>query len=143
MRYCLTIFNISDSKHLHFPHDEYKLLCRKLYALQSTRTIFPSGSDLVRVKEQLHGFKIKFGSYTMRIGPVTAIGLVNTTPFTDVDVFSSIKPDFTCIPELDLCVCKSCPVFKRLYDLEAVVLNVPEPPRLKNVLMFKRCPRKA
>lgn len=141
LRFCLTIFSLSDGKHLHFPHNEYKLLCSKLYALQSTRSILPirPGSDILHVKERLCDFQIKFGCYTLAIGPVTAIGLVNTAPFADVDVFSVIdKQDFTCIPELDLCVCKGCPVFKRLHDFEALALTARVPSRAKNVLLFKR-----
>lgn len=132
LRFCLTIFSLSDYKHLHFPHVEYKWLCSKLYALQSPQSIFPKNSDILHVKEGLHDFKIKFGIYTMTVGPVTAIGLVNTMPFTDVDVFKTIEQDFTCIPELDLCVCKSCPVFKRLSDLETCA-----PHRAKNVLFLR------
>lgn len=30
MRFCLTIFSLSDYKHLHFPYDEYKLLVIRL-----------------------------------------------------------------------------------------------------------------
>lgn len=42
MRYCLTIFSLSDYKHLHFPHDEYKWLIDKLYTLHCMQTKVPT-----------------------------------------------------------------------------------------------------
>lgn len=128
-RYCLTIFSLSDYKHLHFPHDEYKWLIRKLYAHLSTQAIFPTASNsdarkLNDVSIKLlpfdDDFKIKFGRHNLTIGPVTAFGLVKTSPFADIDVFSVNKKNhITCDPKLDICICKTCPVFSRLIEYEA------------------------
>lgn len=125
--YCLTTFSLADYKHLHFPHDEYKCLIRKLYALLSTQALLPiaSNSDAPKlcIKQRLpldDGFKIKFGGGCLNIGPVTAFGLVNTSPFESVDVFFSVnKNNFACDPKRDVCICATCPVFKRLIDFEA------------------------
>lgn len=131
LRFCLTIFNLYDYNHLHFPHDEYKLLIGYLYALQSTQTISPSknGLDVQTFKEHflkikrcsMNGsFKIKFGKYSLTFGPITAFGLVKTSPFSEVDVFfTNNAQHFTCIPECDICVCKKCPIFKRVVEFEA------------------------
>lgn len=130
LRYCLTIFSLDDYKHLHFPHDEYKCLMSKLYALLSTQTIIASASNSDVLKSNFNAlsinqlpfdddFKIKFGGVCLNIGPVTAFGLVNTSPYESVDVFSLAKKHFVCDPKWDICTCAMCPVFKRLIDYEA------------------------
>lgn len=132
LRFCLTIFSLYDYNHLHFPHDEYKLLIGYLYALQSTQTISSSsnnGLDVQKFKEHflnikrysMNGdFKIKFGVNSLNIGPITAFGLVKTAPFSEVDVFfSNNAQHFTCVPECEICICKKCPVFKRVVEFEA------------------------
>lgn len=95
LRYCLTIFNLADYKHSHFPHDEYNCLISKLNILQSPNGMLPttSNSDTLSVKQMpfVLDLKIKFGIHNLTIGPVTAFGLVKTSPFTDVDVFSVEK----------------------------------------------------
>lgn len=133
MRYCLTVFSLSDYKQLHFPHEEYKWLISKLYAFISTQAILKTvnNSDVQKLSESVltvnqipfdDDFKIKFGNKHLTIGPVTAFGLVNTTPFTDIDVFSTNNNNFTCDSKWDICTCKTCPVFKRLIDFEATAL---------------------
>lgn len=133
-RYCVTIFSLSDYKHLHFPHDEYKMLIRKLCALLSTQAIAAHDnstgqkSDDSRLTiEQLPfngDFKIRFGILTMTIGSVTAFGLLKTTPFifendNNNNNVSANEKHFMCDPKWDICTCKSCPVFSRLIDFEA------------------------
>lgn len=125
-RYCMTIFSLSDYKHLHFPHDEYEILIRKLSVLLSTHEIAISAdspwqnsndSRLTITQHPINGcFKIKFGFYNMLITPVTAIGLLKTAPFTNVN---EDEKQLKCDPKLDICACKSCLVFKRLIDFEA------------------------
>lgn len=118
-RCCITIFSLSNYKHLHFPHDEYMWLIIKLNELYSTQTRLPtaSNSDVLTVRQlPFDGdFKIKFGIRSLIIGPVTAFGIVNTTPFTNVD-----KNQFICEAKWDICTCKTCPAFKRLIDFEEV-----------------------
>lgn len=126
-RYCLTIFSLYDYKQLHLPHDEYKYILAKLYALQSTSSIVQNSvcnlnENMPSVKQLPfdEALKIKFGKYSMTIGPVTASGLVMTMPFDDIDVFSITKSDnFTCDSKWDICACKMCPAFLRLLDFEA------------------------
>lgn len=142
MRYCLTVFSLSDYKHLHFPHEEYKWIICKLYALLSTPAILPSAkySESVLTIKQLpfvDNFKIIFGTHCLTIGPVTAFGLVNSTPFADIDVFSVGKKHFTCDPKWDICTCKTCPVFKRLIDFEATALMRFLQRRPENVILFQ------
>lgn len=123
LRYCLTVFSLSDYKYLHLPHDDYKLLISKLYALLSTQAIYPtaSNSDVLNIKQiPFDGdFKIEIGRHMrLTIGSVTAFGLVKSTPFTDFDVFSNNKNRFTCDSKWDICICKECPVFTRLVEYE-------------------------
>lgn len=131
LRYCITIFSLSNYKKLHFPHDEYKMLMCKIPTLLSVQTIaiFNNSTWLKSNESKLSvelipfndDFKIKFGIYHLTIGPVTAFGLLKTTPFTsDHFAFTEEKP-FTCDSKWDICVCKSCPIFKRLVDFELTV----------------------
>lgn len=149
VRYCLTIFSISDYKHLHFPHDEYKWLICKLYALQSPHTISPTldssmqkSVDSALAVEQLPfncELKIKFGTQrNLSVGAVTAFGLVKTAPFTDIDIFSINKNPFECDPKWDICTCKVCPVFNRLRLFEASVLERFARHGLENVILFQK-----
>lgn len=144
-RYCLTIFSLSDYKHLHFPHDDYKLLIIKLNVLLSPHAVVPIVSDsgmsiLNECKLSIRqfpfdtDFKIKFGIHRLSIGPVTAFGLVKTSPFTDVDGFSVNKNHFTCDFLSDICICKSCPVFIRLIEYEANAFLQRRP---DNVIFFQ------
>lgn len=142
LRYCLKIFSLSNYKHLHFPHFEYKWIIGKLHALQSTQTIFPTAynSDgVLTIKQQqqpfINDFKIKFGTHCLTIGPVTAFGLVKTAPFTD---FSNIGANFTCDPKWDICACKRCSVFKRLIEYESSALKEFQHRRPENVILFRR-----
>lgn len=127
LRHCITIFSLADYKHLHFPHDEYKCLIGKLYMILSTQTILPSSvaatnNSVVQFTISHHpfdrDFKIKFGKQSLTIGLVTAFALVNTTPFIDFDVSSVNKKQFTCDSKWDICVCGTCPVFRRMCDFE-------------------------
>lgn len=124
-RYCLTVFSLANYKHLHFPHDEYHKLISELYALLSTRAILPnvqkSKINALSIKPILFdtAFKIVFGGNYLIIEQVTAFGLVNTSPFDKIDVFSINENHLTCDPELDICTCQTCPVFKRLVDFQA------------------------
>lgn len=150
VRYCLTIFSISDYKHLHFPHDEYKWLICKLYSLQSPHAIYPTidtqgmqkSAECVLAVQQLPftcELKIKFGTYrNLNVGPVTAFGLVKTNPFTEIDVFSINKTPLACDPKWDICTCKTCIVFDRLIDFEASVLGRFSRHRLENVILFQK-----
>lgn len=134
-RFCLIIFSLADCRHLHFPHDEYKFLICKLYALQCTQSILPpaKSNPNVYIKQRpfIDDFQIKLGDYSFTIGPVSAFGLVKTTPFGDIDVFSINKNDFSCNREWDICVCKTCPVFKRLIEFEAKFANR----KLENIIL--------
>lgn len=132
IRYCLTIFSISDYKHLHFPHDEYKWLISTLQAQYSTQAICPTtiNTDMLKLNDGVvlsikdlpfDGIKIKtrFGKRILSIGPVTSFGLVKSTPFGNVNVFSVNENQFACDSMWDICTCASCPVFKRLIEYEA------------------------
>lgn len=140
--FCLTIFSISDYKHLHFPHEEYKLLIKKLYVLLSPQSISPAcftvGDSSLSVKQlPFNGdFKIKFGIHALTIGPVTAFGLVKTAPFTFVDVFSINKNKFVCDSKWDICTCKNCPVFNRLVDVEAATQKIFPHRKPESVILF-------
>lgn len=139
-RYCLTIFSLSDYKHLHFPHDEYKLVVSKLYALQCTQTIFPAlaaNSDVTVKQERafIDDFKISFGEHSLKVGPVTGYGLVKTAPFRIADVFSLDESPFTCNPQWDICICKRCPVFKRLFEFETTVIAKFHRRKSENVIL--------
>lgn len=126
--FCLTIFSLSDYKHLHFPHDEYKLLIAKLYAQLSAHAIFPTAcnSTMMSIKEQAFSgnFKVNFGGHRLTITPLTAFNLVKTTPFSNV--FSADDHNtklLTCDTKWDICTCKTCPVFSRLIEFEVSALK--------------------
>lgn len=138
LRYCLTVFSLSDYKHLHFPHDEYKCMISKLNDLRSTQTRLAntSNSDMVTIEELPFKFKIKFGNHSLKIGPFTAFGLLKTAPFTEIDTFPVDPEDpFTCDLRLDICTCKTCPVFKRLIDFEASALERFPQRKVENVIL--------
>lgn len=151
LRYCLTIFSLGDYKHLHFPHEEYKLLCAKLNTLHSTRSIISCASKSndsaaaaasVSVKQTPFDniFKIKFGGELLNVGPMTAFGLLKTAPFSDdiVDVFSSDdRKSFTCDAKWDICICKTCPVFQRLLEFETTVLTKFAHRKIEDVILFQ------
>lgn len=122
-RYCLTAFSLTDYKHLHFPHDEYKHLINKLQALLSTQSISQPANNsdgifALRIKQFDRDFKIIFGGKCLTVGSTTAFGLVNTSPFDNARVFSADKKHFPCEPKWGICTCAMCPVFKRLIDFE-------------------------
>lgn len=128
--YCLTIFNLSDYKHLHFPHYEYELLSRKLSGCITTQTVLyrANNPDMQKINDDVLSiklqpfdgdFKIKFVNQSLTIGPVTAYGIVNTHPFAGADVFSVDKIRFTCDSKWDICICGTCPIFRRMCDFEA------------------------
>lgn len=139
LRFCLTIFSLSDYRHLHFPHDEYKCLIDKLQARLYTETVFHRevNSDELSIKQRSFDgdLKVKFGTQSLTIGSLTAFGLAKTTPFSVV--FSDNKNQFACDSKWDICACKACPVFLRLSDYEAAALmrfhRKPE-----NVILFHR-----
>lgn len=116
-RYCLTIFSLSDYKHLHFPHEEYEWLISKLHGHLSTQADAQKLNDIVLSIKLLlpfdDDFKVKFVRQSLTVGPVTAFGLVKTSP--------SVKKNqqFTCESKLDICTCRTCPVFSRLIEFEA------------------------
>lgn len=127
-RFCLTIFSLSDYKHLHFPHAEYKWFICRLYVLQSTWAILHSDRNTdfsalhISQAPSHEGFKIKFGNKRMDIGSVTSFGLVKTSPF---NVFScSEKQTLNCASKWDICTCQNCPVFNRMIDFEAEALKI-------------------
>lgn len=139
--YCLTIFSLSDYKHLHFSHDEYKILMRKLCVQLSTKAIaaLNNSNDSRLSIEQLPfngDWKIKFGIGNMTIGPVTAFGLLKTAPFTfdknKNDAITANEEHFICDPKWDICACKSCPVFRRLNDFETTA-NC----KTENIILFE------
>lgn len=140
LRCCLTIFSLSDYKHLHFPHDEYEWLISKLHAHLSTQSIFPTSNNSdahvsIDLPPSFDGdFKIKSGQHSLTIGPVTAFGLVKTSPFTDVDVFSVNKNQFKCGSKWDICTCKACPVFSRLIEFEASAKRILSHSKSVNVI---------
>lgn len=140
LRCCLTIFSLSDYKHLHFPYNEYKWLISKLYALLSTQAILPTASktDTLSIKHLTFDgdFKIVFGNSRLNIGSVTAFGIVKTSPFTDVDDCSVNKNHFTCDFKWDICTCKTCPVFKSLIEYEATALQRFSEHKMENVIFF-------
>lgn len=127
LRYCITIFSVSDHKHLHFAYEEYKLLISKLYMLLTTQTTLPPTKTTNNTNAQINitqlpfdgEVKITFEKNCLTIGPVTAFGLLSTMPFTDFDVSSDSKKHLTCDSKWDICICKTCQVFKRMCDFEA------------------------
>lgn len=122
LRYCLTTFSVADFKRLHFPHDEYKHLITKLYALLSTKTNANvdklKASNLTIEQLPVCEFKIKFGGQCLNIGRVTAFGLFNTSPFENYDDHSLEKKRYSCDAKWDICTCADCVVFHRLRDYE-------------------------
>lgn len=141
-RFCITIFSLSDYKHLHFPHEEYKWLIKKLYLLLSPQTISPAcfmtGDSTLSVNQlPFDGdFKVKFGMSNFTIGPVTAFGLVKTAPFSFVDILSINKNLFTCDPKWNICTCKKCTCFSCLIDLEADARKVFPRRKPESVILF-------
>lgn len=136
-RYCLTIFSLADYKTLHFPHDEYKILMRKLSEHLSTQTIAASkkSNDCRLSVEQLPfngDYKIKIGIWNMAIGTLTAFGLLKTMPFTNV-----IDNSVTCDSKWDICACKSCPVFQRLKDFETAANEYIAYRKPENIIFFE------
>lgn len=130
-RYCLTVFSLADYKHLHFPHEEYKELACKLHRAVSQQTsavtkpeISSSSSPSQIAANQIpcsEDFELKFQSYRMRVGPITAFGIVKTAPFeryntVDANKHSSMLSSW--MSKYDICICGSCEVFKRLIDFE-------------------------
>lgn len=136
LRYCLTVFSLSDYKHLHFPHDEYEMLIAKLHACLSTHTILPiaCNSNVLSIKQEPFDgdFKINFGEHRMTIGSLTAYGLVKTAFFSDVSYAN--KKQFTCDSKWDICICKTCPAFSRLIDFESTALKLFARRKLKNLI---------
>lgn len=119
IRFCLTIFSLSDYKHLHFPHDEYKWLISKLHAcISPDHAIFqPLDKTDVLSLEQITiegDLKVKFEGYKLFIGSLTARGLLNSSPFSKF-----YSEQFRCNMKWDICICKTCPVFIRLSEFEA------------------------
>lgn len=146
-RYCLSIFSLSNYKHLHFPHEEYKYIVNKLNTFLSIPAIFPTTNISVENLMSIvqlpsdepfdDNIKIKFGAqHRLTIGPITAIGLVKTSPFTDVNVFSENENRFTCTAAVDICTCKLCPVFKRLTDFETSALMKYPHRKPETVILF-------
>lgn len=151
-RYCITIFSLSDYKSLHFSHEEYKIFMHKLCVLLATQAITaldtsigPKSDDSKLSIEQLPfngDFKIKFGFMNMTIGPVTAFGLLKTTPFTFDgnninNCVTANEKHFTCDPKWDICACKSCPVYKRLNDFEAAAKEIIPNSKTENIIFFE------
>lgn len=148
IRYCLTVFNLSNYNHLHFPHYEYKYLIGKLNAYLSTQARLYTACD--SDDQKLNGsvltikqipfsgdIKIKFGGHRLEIGPVTVNGLVKFTPFTFADVFSANENHFTCDSRWDICICKTCSVFNRLIEFEAVAITRFPHRKPVNVILFE------
>lgn len=147
LRYCLTVFSLSNYKHLHFPHDEYEYVVNKLNAFLSTKAIFPTANNsvenvmsIVRLPSDEPfdaDIKIKFGNQQrLTVGPITAIGLVKTSPFVDVNFSSENKNRFTCAAFADICTCKLCPAYKRLTDFETSALLKYPHRKPENVILF-------
>lgn len=146
-RHCLTIFSLSNYRQLHFSHDEYKYLICKLYALQCMRAMTPSAcnSDV----QQLNGcmleikqpspfdFQIRYGAYKLTIGSVTAFGIVKTSPFDDIDVFSVNNDQFIYDSKWDICTCGMCPASTRLIEFEATAMMWFSQRRPDNVILFQ------
>lgn len=143
VRYCITIFSLSDYRHLHFPHEEYKWVIKKLYVLLSPQSIAPDSSmffdSSLSVKQlPFNGdFKIKFGVHNLTIGPVTAFGLVKTAPFTFSDIFSINKNRFNCDQKWDICICKMCPIFSRMLNFEESAREIFPLRKAENVILFQ------
>lgn len=141
LRYCLTVFSLSDYKQLHFPYDEYKIIVSKLNALLSPQAVIPTtemnqSSLTIAQRPSDDDFKIKLGRYSLNIGIVTAFGLVNTSPFTDdiTNPFFNGKKQFTCDSKWDICICRTCSVFSRLIKLEARALQLFDQHKPLNVI---------
>lgn len=137
---CLTIFSLADYKHLHFPCDEYKWLISELYTLQCMQEKLhsASNSDVLNIKQTPAGedFKITFGNQCLTISPVTAFGLVQTSPFPDFLINHSDKNHFTCNSKWDICTCKNCSVYKRLIDYEAAAMMKFPLRKPENLILF-------
>lgn len=134
LRYCLTVFNLSNFDYLHFPHDEYRCLINQLHAHQSTQAILLSAinSDVHKLNDCMlsvkhtpfvDDFKIKLGVHDLKVGIVTVFGLLKTAPFA-IDVSVTNHKQFTCDREWDICACKSCPIFKHLIDCESTAYKL-------------------
>lgn len=145
IRYCLTIFSLSDYRQLHFPHDEYKHLIDKLNMLLSTHEILPDVqkinycASVLTIKQitSVGDFKIKFGDCRINIGPITTFGLVKVSPFVSVNNFAGRENNFTCNAKWDICTCGKCPVFKRLLSYEEAAKEKYPNRRLENVILFQ------
>lgn len=141
-RYCLTIFSLSDYKHLHFPHEEYQCLIKKLYAHLTPNTIWPNvcaeddHAPSVRQLPFQGELKIKFGVHKLSVGPVTTLGLVKTAPFSYADVFTINESQLKCDPKWDICTCGICPVFNRLIEYESKAMKLFARRRAENVILF-------
>lgn len=143
-QYCLTVFSLSDYKHLHFPHEEYKWLISKLSVHFFTETVackpnVDKLTDALSIKMSLFydDFKINFEEHCLTIGKVTAFGLVNSTPFAGDDIFSVNKSGIACDYKWDVCTCNACPALIRLLELEADVLMKFPQRKVKNVILFQ------
>lgn len=123
-RFCLTIFSLSDYKHLHFPHSEYKWLIDKIHACLSPNQAqfhVTDNSDISSILKQITfegDFKVKYEGCSLIIGALTAIGLGNTSPFSDLQHVVN-KKRLACNIKWDICTCKAYPVFIRLREFEA------------------------
>lgn len=141
IRCCLTIFSLSDYKILHFPHYEYKCIINTIFTHLSTETKInnPNDSDVqvFTIKQLPFGeLKIKIGEYTLKVGPVSAFGLLKHTPLSDFDSFTdkSATNWNVCDSKWDICICKTCPVFKRLIEYEARARQITRQSKPQNVL---------
>lgn len=141
-RYCLTIFSLSDYKHVHFPHEEYQYLIKKLYVYLSPNAIWPTRCAAVNHEPHVSqlpfqgDLKIKFGVHRLALGPITTLGLVKSAPFTYADVFSINETRLKCDSKWDICTCGTCPVFNRLIDYESKALKLFAHRKMENVFLF-------
>lgn len=132
LRYCLSIFSLSDHKRIHYPHDEYAWLVKKLLLHVSPQAIHPTSysddrqklNDIeLTIQHALYNdIKIKCGKKCLTVGIVTAFGLVRTAPRYLVanEFLNDVENVLACDPKWDICTCKNCPVFSRLREYELI-----------------------
>lgn len=120
-RYCITIFSLSDYRHLHFPHEEYESLTCQLRTLLSEQAVTPTQ----------YNETVKLGDYGLTIGPVSAFGTLKTSPFIDVDENDSA---ITCDSKWDICTCTMCPIFNQLTAYEARAKEIFGHRKHKNII---------
>lgn len=135
LRYCLTLFDLLNCKHVHFQYAEYKSLISELWAQTTMQTIRYSEEMATRTTTNpilsvvppfviTDDFKIKLGKHNLNIAAVTGFGLIKTSPMDERDVYCNESKNIpACDFELEICTCKGCTLYSRLNAAEVIALN--------------------